>query len=145
MATVKQPVGTRTALTFTALPTLASGTFGMSSMKNNTTNQPVDIFVELGITPGTVSGNKQAVLYCISSLDGSYFQTGVNATDAADMTLIGTLPLASANTIQVKIFSVAQAYGGVLPPYMYFVVLNDSGAAFTTGNMYTSEINPTVV
>ena len=144
MATVKQPVGARTALTFAALPTLASATYGTSSTKDNTANQPVDLLVELSITPGAVAGNKQAVLYALASLDGTNFQTGANSTDSGDMTFIGVLPLATASSKQTKLFSVAMAYGGVLPPYMQFVVLNDSGAAFTAGTIYTSEINPTV-
>lgn len=145
MATVKQPVGTRTALTFTALPTLASGAYGTSSTKDNTTNAPVDLLVELSITPGVVAGNKQAVLYALSSLDGANFQTGANATDNAVMTPIGVLPLATASLKQTKLFGVSMAYGGVLPPFNQFVVLNDSGAAFAAGTIYISEINPTVV
>ena len=145
MATVKQPVGVRTALTFAALPTLASAAYAASNTKDNTTNAPVDLLVELAITPGTVAGNKQAVLYALASLDGTNFQTGANAADAAVMTLIGALPLPSATTKQTDFFSVAMAYGGVLPPYLKFVVLNDSGAAFTAGTLYISEINPTVV
>lgn len=145
MATVKQPVGARTALTFTALPTLASATYGTSSAKDNTTNQPVDLLVELSITPGTVAGNKQALLYALASLDGTNFQTGANATDQAAMTFIGALPLPSASTKQTKLFGVALAYGGSLPPFQQFVVLNDSGAAFTAGTIFISEINPTVV
>lgn len=145
MAIIKQPVGTRTALTFTALPTLGSGAFGTSSTKDNTANAPVDLLVELSITPGTVAGNKQAFLYALSSLDGTNFQTGANSTDLADMTFIGSLALASSSTKQTKLYSVALQYGGVLPPYCQFVVQNDSGAAFTAGTIFISEINPTVV
>lgn len=145
MATVKQPVSTRTALTFTALPTLGSGVYGRSSTKDNTANQPVDLLVELSVTPGTVSGNKQALLYGLASLDGTNFQTGANANDNSVMTLIGALPLPSAAVKQTKMFSVALAYGGVLPPYQDFVVFNDSGAAFSAGTLFISEINPTVV
>jgi len=145
MATVKQPVGSRTALAFTGLPTLASSAYGTSSAKDNTANWPVDLLVELSITPGAVSGNKQAVLYCLASLDGASFQTGSNATDSTVMTLIGVLPLPSNGVKQTKHFGVAMAYGGVLPPFEKFVVLNESGAAFADGTLFISEINPTVV
>ena len=145
MAIVKQPVGAKTALTFSSLPTLASATFGTSSAKDNTANAPVDLLVEMSITPGAVAGNKQAMLYALASLDGTAYQTGANATDNTVMTLIGVLLLPSAATAQTKHFSVAMAYGGVLPPYLKFVVLNDSGAAFTAGTIFISEINPTVV
>jgi hypothetical protein len=145
MAIVKQPVGARTALTFAALPTLASAAYGTSSTKDNTANAPVDLLVELSITPGSVAGNKQAVLYGLASLDGTNFQTGANATDSIAMTLIGVLPLPSSAVKQTKHFGVAMAYGGVMPPFQQFVVLNDSGAAFTAGTIFISEINPTVV
>lgn len=144
MATVKQVSGTRTALTFTALPTLASAAYGTSSTKDNTANQPLDLLVELSITPGTVAGNKQALLYCLASLDNTNFQTGANTNDSGDMTFVGALPLVSATTKQTKQFSIAGTYGGVLPPYLQFVVLNDSGASFTAGTIFISEISSTV-
>ena len=145
MATVKQPVGARTALSFSALPTLTSGTYGISSTKDNTANAPVDLLVELAVTPGTVAGNKQAVLYALASLDGTNFQTGANATDSAVMRWIGTLQLPSSSVTQRDFFPVALQYGGNLPPFLKFVVLNDSGATFTAGTIFISEINPTVV
>lgn len=145
MATVKQTVGARTALTFTGLPTLANGAYATSSAKDNTANQPLDLLVELSITPGTVAGNKQALLFCLGSLDNSNYQTGANSTDAGDMTFIGALPLASSSTKQTKLFSVALQYGGALPPFQQFVVMNDSGAAFTAGTLFISEVSATVV
>jgi hypothetical protein len=144
MATVKQVVGAKAALNVTGLSTLASATYVTSDVKNNTTNQPCDLMVELSITPGTVAGNKQAVLFALGSLDNSVFQTGANSTDEGDMTYIGTLPLASATTAQTKLFSVAAAFGGALPPYNKFVVKNDSGAAFTAGTLNVSEVSLTV-
>lgn len=144
MATVKQVLGPRTAVTFPTLPTLASGIYGVSNARDNTVNQPLDLLVELSITPGTVSGNKQAVLFGLGSIDSSVFQTGANSTDAQDMTLIGTLALASNAVKQTKLFTVALAYGGVLPGYQQFVVLNDSGAAFTAGTIFVSEVSATV-
>lgn len=144
MATVKQVVGARTALTIASLPTLASAGYAASAVKDNTANQPLDLLVELSITPGTVSGNKQAVLFAQASLDGSTFQTGANSTDEADMTLIGTMPLNSNSAAQTKIFSVALAYGGVLPPFVRLVVKNDSGATFTAGMINVSEVSATV-
>lgn len=145
MATVKQTVGTRTSLTFTGLPTLASGAYATSSAKDNTANQPLDLIVELSITPGTVGGNKQALLFCLGSLDNTNYQTGANSTDAGDMTFIGALPLASSSTKQTKLFTVALQYGGALPPFQQFVVMNDSGAAFTAGTLFISEVSATVV
>lgn len=145
MATVKQTVGPRVALTSASLPTLASGGYATSATKDNTGNYPVDLLVELSVTPGTVGGNKQAVLFSIASLDNTNFQTGANLTDEPVMTLLGILPLNSNGTKQTKQFSVASGYGGVLPPYIQFVVKNDSGATFTAGTIFTQEILPMVV
>lgn len=143
MATVKQVVGAKAALTVTGLSTLASATYATSAVKDNTTNQPSDLLIELSITPGTVAGNKQAVLYALASLDNSVFQTGVSTADESVMTLIGVLPLPSAGVAQTRTFSVAGAFGA-LPPFEKFVVKNDSGAAFTAGTINVSEVSLTV-
>lgn len=148
MATIKSIVGTRTSITVTGLSSLASATYVTSNQLDNTTNQPVDMLVELAATPGTVSGNKQAILFAIASLDGTNYQTGptsgTTTTDEPDLTYIGTLPLNTNTTLQRKTFSVASAFGGVLPPFLKFVVKNDSGAAFTTGTVFASEVSATV-
>jgi hypothetical protein len=144
MATVKQPVAAKAAVSIT-LASAASASYTTSTgTKDNTTNQPLDLLVELTITPGTVAGNKQAILYALSSLDGTTFETGTNSTDNGVMTLIGVLPLPSNATAQTKLFSVAGRYGGVLPPYQKFVVYNDSGAAFSSGSINVSEVSSTV-
>jgi len=57
---------------------------------------------------------------------------------------VGTLPLPSNSTQQRKFFSVANAFGGVLPAKLKFVVKNDSGASFTAGAIKTAEIGATV-
>lgn len=148
MATVKQVVGTKTALTVTGLATLASGTYVTSAVYNNTTNQPLDVMVEAAITPGTTTGNKQAVIFAQASYDNSVFQSGpgsgTTTTDESDLTLVGVVPLNTAAGAQVKSFSTALAYGGVLPPYVRYVVKNDSGVAFTNGALNTAEISATV-
>lgn len=148
MATVKQVAGSRTSLTVTGLSTLASATYVASAAYNNTTNQPLDLLVELAVTPGTVSGNKQALLFAKASIDGTNYSTGpesgTTTTDEPDLVFIGVLPLNTNSTAQARIFSVSSSFGGVLPPYLKFIVKNDSGAAFTAGTVHTSEISATV-
>lgn len=146
MATVKQPVGLRTPLDIPGIATLGNAQYAASAPKDNSTTQPLDVLVELSVTPGSVSGNKQAVLFALACLDGlgANYQTGTNATDEAVMTLIGALPLPSSGVKQTKIFSVAASYGGSLPPFLKFVVKNDSGATFTAGSIFTSEVSATV-
>lgn len=144
MATVKQIVGSKAAITITLASAASTSYTTSSAVKDNTTNQPLDLFVELTITPGTVSGNKQAILYALSSLDNSVFETGANSTDNGVMTFLGVLPLPSSSTAQTKLFTVASRYGGSLPPYQKFVVYNDSGATFTSGSINVSEVSSTV-
>lgn len=148
MAVVKQAVGARTAVTVTGLATLANVTYAVSAVVNNTTNQPLDLLVELAVTAGAVAGNKQALLFAKASLDNTNYtsgpETGTTVTDEPDLVLIGILPCLTASGAQRGIYSVAEAFGGVLPPYLKFVVKNDSGAAFTAGTLSISEVSSTV-
>lgn len=149
MATVKQIVGTRTALNVTGLATLASATYVASDVLDVSANDPLDVLIELAITPGTVAGNKQAVVFAQASLDNTNFQTGptsgTTTTDESVLTLVGILPLPTNSTTQRKVFSVAAAFGGVVPPYTKLIVKNDSGAAFTAGSINTAEVSGTVI
>ena len=150
MATVKQVVGTRTALTTSALNSLASATFVSAGTITHNTNQPLDVLLEVTATPGTVSGNKQMVVFAKISLDGTNFtsgpESGTTTTDEPDLFFVGTVPLNTNSTAQTKTFSLAAAYGGVLPYASKIIVKNDSGAALNAsgGNVYYSEISATV-
>lgn len=150
MAVVKQVAGTRTSLTSTNLGTLASATYCVSSVYNNTTNQPLDLMVELTIaTTNTPSGNTQCIVFCQASFDNTNFQTGptsgTTTTDEPLLTLLGIVRIQTTSVTERKPFSVAAAYGGVLPPYVQIVVKNDLGVALTTGTLATSEISATVI
>ena len=149
MAIVKQVAGTKTALTCTGLGTLASATYVTSAVYNNTTNQPLDLMVELTVaTTNTPSGNQQCVVFAQASYDNTNFQTGpgsgTTTTDEPLLTFLGIVAVAITATTERKSFSVAAAYGGVLPPYVQIVVKNDLGVALTTGTLATSEISATV-
>lgn len=150
MAVVKQVAGTRTSLTVTGLSTLASATYVASNVYNNTTNGPLDLMVEVTVaTTNTPSGNKQVQVFAIASYDNSVFQSGptsgTTTTDEPLLSYLGTVPLQTASTTEVKAFPVAAAYGGVLPPYVKIVLKNDLGVALTTGSVNTSEISATVI
>ena len=142
MATIKQNVGTKTSIPFTgsSLSTLANNTFvAPTGDLDFTAVDPLDVMAELAVTPGTVSSSKQVILYAKSSLDGTNFssgpQSGTTATDEPNLTLIGVLPCNTNSTAQRGIFSVASAFGGVIPPYLRFVVKNETGAALTAGTL----------
>ena len=150
MATVKQVVGSRTSLTTSALNSLASATFVSAGTITHNTNQPLDVLVEVTATPGTVSGNKQLVVYAKASLDGTNQttgpETGTTVTDEPNLYFVGALPLNTNSATQTKVFSLAAAYGGLLPYASEIVVRNDSGAALNAsgGSVYYSEISATV-
>lgn len=150
MAIIKQIAGARTALTVTGLATLASATYVASAVKDNTTAQPLDVMVEVTVaTTNVPAGNKQVVVFAVASYDNTNFQTGptsgTSATDEPLLTFLGVVQVAAASVTQVKSFSIASAYGGVLPPYLKVVLKNDLGVALTTGTVATSEISATVV
>ena len=150
MATIKQVVGTRTALTTSALNSLASVTYVSAGTITHNTNQPLDVLVEVTATPGTVAGNKQLVVFAKISLDGTNFtsgpESGTTTTDEPDLFFVGTVPLNTNSTAQTKTFSLAAALGGVLPYASKIIIKNDSGAALAaSGNsVYYSEISATV-
>lgn len=150
MSTVTSVVGTRTSLTTSALNSLASATYVVAGTLTHNTNKPLDVLVEVAVTPGTVSGNKQAVVFAQRSLDGTNFETGptsgTTTTDEPDLTFVGTVPLNTNSTAQTKVFSLAAAYGGPLPYASKIIVKNDSGAAFAGSghSVYYSEITGSV-
>lgn len=148
MATIKQVVGARTALTVTGLSTLASGTYATSAAYTANTNQPLDVIVEVDVaTTNTPAGNKQLAVFVQESLDGTNFRSGpgsgTTTTDEPNLRFLGTVPMNSVTTTQIGTFSVAQALGYC--PYAFKIVLkNDLGVALTSGTVYTSEISSTV-
>lgn len=123
-----------------AINSLANGTFVAIGTVTHTTNDPLASFLELKVTPGTVSGNKQAAVYCQGSLDGTNFESGptsgTTTTDEPNLRLLGYLPLNTSSGAQVKLFGFASAYPeGVLPYASKIVIKNESGAAFgSSGN-----------
>ena len=150
MTTAKLAQGTRTQLSgaAAALNSLASATYvAVGTITHNSSGKtPLDCIVELIVTPGTVSGNKQAVLFAQASLDGTNFGTGptsgTTTTDEPNLVFIGVLPLNTSSGQQRKTYSLAAAFGGVLPYATKLDVTNDSGAAFAgSGNdLYTLDV-----
>ena len=146
MADITSLVGTRTELTTSALNSLASANYVVAGTINHTTNDPLDVLVEVSVTPGTVSGNKQVLLFAKPSLDGTNFGTGpesgTTATDEPNLVFVGALPCGTNATLQRGVFSLAAAFGGVLPQQTKIVIKNDTGAALAASGhaVYYSEV-----
>lgn len=129
---------TRTPFTIT-LNSLANVTYvaatavNLQGLLSTPTRAPFDIIIELEVTPGTVSGNKQAKLLLSYSMDGTNFSSGptsgTTTTDEVNHRPMGLLPLNTNSTLQRKGFSVLDTLG-FIPFAIKPVVFNDSGAAF---------------
>ena len=137
MADIKANTSAASSLTITGLATLAAATYAVSGAIDLSAVDPLDLLVGITVTPGTVSGNKQLLVFAKASLDGTNYTTGPesgsSAVDEPNLYLLGALPLNTNTTAQRGVFSVASALGYV-PPYLKIVVRNDSGAAFTAGS-----------
>ena len=148
MADIKQPLGGRTSLTVSALGTLASATYCVSSTYPSNTNKPLDVAIEVEVaTTNTPASNKQVVVFIKESLDGANFrsgpETGTTTTDEPNLLLLGVIPINTASTTQRGTFNIAEALGYV--PHSFKIVLkNEMGVALTSGAVFTCEITGTV-
>lgn len=131
MATIKVEAGTRTTLTTSAVNSLASATYVSAGVIDVSSVDPLDVVVEVEITPGTVSGNKQGVVFARVSMDGTNYSSGptsgTTATDEPNLKFLGTVPLNTNAALQRNALSVISALGYV-PPFLEIVIKNDSGA-----------------
>jgi hypothetical protein len=146
MSIVRSIVGTRTALTTTALNSLASATYVNCGTLTFNTNSPLDVILEISATPGTTTGNKQLLVFAQGSIDGTNWETGpisgTSATDEPNLTFVGSVPLNTNATLQLGVFSLAMVFGGSLPRAARIIVRNDSGAALAASGhaVYYSEV-----
>lgn len=132
--------GTRSSAVL-ALGTLASATYVTSTAIDLGATIPMDVTFEMEANAnGTPSGNKQLVLFCKFSLDGTNYgsgpESGTTATEEGDLHFIGAMPTVDTNDHR-KFFSLA---GLPIARYLKLVVKNDLGVALTSGNVYKSDI-----
>lgn len=136
MAVIKISQGARTQVAGAAgaMNNLANVTYAvLGTITHNSGGKvPLDCFVELDVMPGTVAGNKQAILFAQISGNGTDFTTGPSSgtvvTDELNLYRIGTLPLNTNAVMQSQMFSLAAAMpGGILPFATRLILKNDSG------------------
>lgn len=146
MSTITQSLGARSNVG--SLGTLAAGTYLAVGTITHNTNKPLEVELEVSATPGTVSGNKQLVVFAKQSLDGTNFssgpESGTTSTDESNLTFLGVLPLNTNATLQRGIFRLAAAFGGTLPYATKIIVKNDSGAALASGSVEFAEVSTNV-
>lgn len=158
MATVNVKYATNAAITIT-LNSLASSQTAMraSTSVDNSVNLYVDalVAVVLATATGTPANDQAVYVYAYGQIDGTNYTAGVTGSDAAftatnppNLPLIGVVAFPAQNTTATTYgpFSVAQAFGGVLPTKWGIVVENFTGLALASASMsanYTG-INATV-
>lgn len=125
---------------------LASATYVSCGTLNHSTNDPLDVLLEVKVTPGTVASNKQVLVFLKKSLDGTNFESGpesgTTTTDEPNLTFVGAIPCNTNATAQTKVFSLATACGGTLPLQSKIIVKNETGVALAASghSVYYSEV-----
>lgn len=149
MAIVKSEVQTTSSVTVTGLSTLTSAAYVVSGTINHSTNDVLDVLVDVAVTVGTVSSNKQVVVFAKQSIDGVNFssgpESGTTTTDEPDLYFVGTIPTNANSTAYRRVFSLANAYGGTMPHSSKLVIKNETGAALTAGSVQIAEVWGVVV
>ncbi len=147
------------------LTSLASGSSRESATTSNTVNKEFDFLVALTFTllSGSPSTSGPAVnIYAAASVDGStrwpriQLSSGAPfATGAGDASVgaIGTVPnlklvgsfglqtttTSAERTFRTEAYSVAAAFGYVMPPAFSIIVENATGVAFSTSTTTTAQ------
>lgn len=140
MGTIKNSIETaRTQLSGAqaALTSLGSGTYVVLGTLTHTTNDPLDVQIEILTKPGTVSSNKQLVIFAQASLDGTNFESGptsgTTTTDEANLRYVGSVPCNSNSTAQRRVMDLSLAYpSGVLPYATKLIAKNETGASLSS-------------
>lgn len=127
---------------------LADGGFRESTAVNNdSSTNYIDCLVGGLVRLGTVSADGTIAIYAYGSYDGTEYTAGVSGTDgtitwgttgrsgvesAANLILLGIASTDSTDSndyVTWGPFSIAQAFGGSVPPKWGIVLKNSSGAA----------------
>lgn len=150
MATVALSYGSVTAMTVTNLHSLASSTTAgwQSAVVDNSSDQYLDALVQIVLDfANTAPANSLGVyVYAYTGLETSYTNPASGSegaitltavtTTAQNLRQIGFIPYTTQDEIaESAAFSVAAAFGGVLPIKWGIVLMNHSGAALhSSGN-----------
>lgn len=106
----------------------------------------IDSLVQVKVTTGTSpTTGKQIEIYASPSLDGTNFAGSASGTDGTltpdaktNMALLDIIPTdgTSDKSYTSKVFSLAAAFGGTLPPYTLIYIVHNTGVALnaTAGN-----------
>ena len=137
------------------LASLADAAARESTAISEISNVSIDALVFLKVTVGTpLASDKAVYVYAYGTVDqGTNYSDGATGTDAAitltsppNMRLIGVISTPTASTAyKGGPFSVAAAFGGVLPEKWGIVVLNKTGAALNATEANHSKLYQDII
>ena len=141
MSVIKPLFGTNNQSISCTLTSLANNGQRGSASVDNTSNLFLDVLVFAKIKSGASSTSTTGTvnIYAYGTADGgTNYSDGVGGTDAGvtltsppNMKLIGVMNMvANSTTYSAGPFSVAQAFGGLMPDHWGIVVENKSGGSF---------------
>ena len=149
MSTLKNLYGTNNQSITITLASLGNTSYRQSTAVDNSSNLFLDVLVQLKIKTGTgVSAQGYLNVYVYGTANGgTNYTDGASGTDGAmtptsptNLKLIGIInAVADATTYSGGPFSVAAAFGGILPDHWGIVVQNVTNAALdATGGNFTA-------
>jgi hypothetical protein len=122
-------LGTTTALSGNA-NSLANGSYVSLGVIDFTSAPPHDCLIEVSLqASAATSGNKQAVLFCRSSVDGTNFSDAPSSTTELNAAPLGAMALPDTTARRSRAFSLARLFGGALPQKVEVYLKNDCGVA----------------
>jgi len=147
MAEIKSKYGTSNQPLTITLDGLVDGGMQASSVVENGANLFLDALVQLKIASGAAapSGDKNVLVYAYSSADsGVTYSGGATGSDDSygdaagqsvdNCAMLGIVSVdAASETFESDVFSVASAFGGVLPERWGIIVKNQTGQTLGSG------------
>lgn len=143
MGDIKAKFGTSNQTIVCTLTSLGNGSARESTVVDNSTNLFMDALVTVKLKAGSsgVSTSGYVNIYAYGTVDGgTAYSEALTGSDAAatltsptQLRLVGVIHVVANNgSYRAGPFSVAQAFGGVLPEKWGLVVENKSGAALSS-------------
>ena len=128
------------------LQSLGSTSSRQSNVIDNTSNKYLDylVSVKLASTTGTIASEKACYVYVVADNGNGEYTEGASTADSvitltspSNAIRVGMVNVPAANTVyRSGPFSIAAAFGGMLPPKFAIVIENRTGLALsaTTAN-----------
>ncbi|HEY9014437.1 MAG TPA: hypothetical protein VIM84_05200 [Gemmatimonadales bacterium] len=143
MANILQELGSTTNFTLTLASLASSATAGRESTAvDNTSNKYLDYICQVSVKlqTGTPASDKAVYIFAYGSVDGTNYTDNATGSDAAitlrdptALRLVNVIPCpdAGALTYESQPFSIAHAFGGVMPAKFGIVVRNYTGVTLS--------------